>query len=81
MSPVFKGSRCGSTLLDETQATAVYLVDNITEPTPCKLYVPQEYFTLKVVLAQAFPVEEGQATIKCYHCLHPCYHYLHLKHC
>lgn len=50
MSSVFKVNSCGLTLLDDNEATVVYLVDNITEPTPCKLYMPQEYFPLKVAL-------------------------------
>jgi hypothetical protein len=36
-------------------------VDSINEPTPRKLYGPQEYFPLKVALGQAwYVIQEGQ---------------------
>jgi hypothetical protein len=59
------GSSCGSTPLDENEGncnvSGGFSVDSINEPTPRKLYGPQEYFPLKVALGQAwYVIQEGQ---------------------
>ena len=65
MSPVLKGSSCGSAPVDEMEANTVHPVDQITGPTPCKLYVPQQWVDVKVALGQAWPVEEGMQLHGC----------------
>jgi hypothetical protein len=60
MSLVLKGcSSYGSTLVDEEEANVVHLVDEITEPRAVKQYVPQQLFSLKVAIGQAWPAKEG----------------------
>ena len=59
MSPAFKGSSCGCTSMQESEANIPHPVDNINERTPYKLYVPQQWCSLKVAIGQVWTLEEG----------------------
>ena len=46
---------CESTVLPEEEQLGTYPVDEITHPTPCKLYVQDKIFKNKVATGQAWP--------------------------
>lgn len=54
-SPTGIRSSCGSTVLPEEEQLGTYPVDEITHPTPCKLYVQDKIFKNKVATGQAWP--------------------------
>jgi hypothetical protein len=59
-SPQFRGhNSCGSTPLDDEEANAPHMMDNITDPVNVRLYSRQQWTTDKVVVGRAFPVGDG----------------------
>jgi len=54
VSPTRICSSCGSTVLPDEEELGTYPVDEITYPTPCKLYVQDKILKNKVATGQAW---------------------------